>query len=382
MDRNNNRGRSPSQGDKNHKSPTPSFRQFHAAVPGHGLDPSISTQTFSTGKFNHGLNNFSSPFLDSSQPQDKLQTTVAGASLYPTNQFDQGAYLENHAISFPNQTLDSSFADNQFMYQHQALPGDFSTDYSLDNSFDSTQQSNVNPADLSKMSSPHIATPPSLLPPENYPSPGQPGSPGSTQGQFYTPQHSRHQSLDPSSAAYPLGEWQAMSFQQHRRAHSDHSDVSSNAPSPFLAQHEVLESIEKRHSPQLNTQQDNSNTFGIDGFSLAEQPRASPHHSPYVSPRLLPQQNLGLGVTQSFALQNHMGGPGPEIYTTSAADQYPSMAQIHAQNGSTFSEMGQADQYAPPIINIEPAPVSRQASFEPEQTSFTDALSPPTSKSS
>ena len=59
---------------------------------------------------------------------------------------------------------------------------------------------------------------------------------------------------------------------------------------------------------------------------------------------------------------------------------YQKMMSLHNRNSSAVSDMGQADQLAPPTINIEPAPVSRQASFEPENNNVQDALSPPTSK--
>ena len=85
------------------------------------------------------------------------------------------------------------------------------------------------------------------------------------------------------------------------------------------------------------------------------------------------QHNLG---------QNN-GGPGPEIYATQPEESpYTDMSQIHNRNDLTISDMGQADQYVTPSINIEPAPVSRQASFEVDNRNFADALQPPTSKSS
>jgi transcription factor CRZ1 len=85
------------------------------------------------------------------------------------------------------------------------------------------------------------------------------------------------------------------------------------------------------------------------------------------------QHNLG---------QNN-GGPGPEIYATQPEESYGEASEMQNRNDSTVSDMGQADQYVTPSINIEPAPVSRQASFEVETKPFAavDALQPPASKS-
>jgi len=83
-----------------------------------------------------------------------------------------------------------------------------------------------------------------------------------------------------------------------------------------------------------------------------------------------------------MAAQHNLGqnntDPGPEIYATQPEESY---VEMQNRNDSTVSDMGQADQYATPSINIEPAPVSRQASFEVEAKPFTDALLPPASKS-
>jgi hypothetical protein len=225
------------------------------------------------------------------------------------------------------------------------------------------QQSNVNPADLSKVSTPQDHQSPNLLSPENHSSPGpQPASPASTNGQFYTPQHSRHTSLDPSSA---YGDFAGANFQQHRRAPSDHSDVSSTTHSPFLAQAELHEPLESTHSPYLPAQQDTNNTFGMDQFSIGD-------NVPYRSPRLLPAMEAhGLGVGQDMMMAPSM--VPSEVYTTQPD-------QGHLRNQSMVSDMGQADQFAPPTINIEPAPVSRQASFGPHGEHFDGALSPPNSQ--
>ena len=87
-------------------------------------------------------------------------------------------------------------------------------------------------------------------------------------------------------------------------------------------------------------------------------------------------------MTQHNLGQNS-GGPGPEIFAPQPEDSSAEISQMQNRNDSTVSDMGQADQYVTPSINIEPAPVSRQASFEVETKPFAvaDALQPPASKS-
>lgn len=383
MDSIQSRGRSSLQGHNNRRSPTPSPHQYHDASPNLSLDPSVNPQTFTTGKF-VTAQPFSTPYLESTHPQTS-QPNTADASFYPHTQFNQNVFQENQ---WPGQELDSSYTTAEYLFQHNNMDNmqdDFQDEYQVDNPLVNNQQSNVNPADLS---SPHGPSSPNLLSPDSHASPPQPPSPGSTQSHYYTPQHSRHQSLDPASAAFPTTEWQGMgpAFHSHRRVPSEQSDISSNSASPYLPQHEVFESVETRPSPLVRPQQDGSQTFGLDAFSLAEQPRISPGHSPYVSPRLLPQQNQGgLGASQEVLVTQHnmgqnTGGPGPEIYATQPEESYTDMSQMHNRNDATVSDMGRADQYVTPSINIEPAPVSRQASFEVENENFPDALQPPTSK--
>jgi transcription factor CRZ1 len=394
------RGRSPSSGHSNHISPQPSPHRYHDATSELGLDPAVNNSTFTTGKFVQAATNpslaYPSPYSDTSaQVQSLPQTTSADSAFYQNSHFNQNAFQSHQPLAFEgNQPFENPFLpnSNEFLFanENSNMQGNFSnSDFAIDPAFDPNQQSNINPASLSKMPSSHSSTPPNLLSPEDHSSPGQPGSPTSTQGQFYTPQHSRHQSLDPASAAYPQGsgsaDWQGMSFQHHRRAPSDHSDISSNAPSPFLPHTEVGESIENSHSPMMGAQQDELGAFGIENFSINDphQSQVSPGHSPYISPRLTPQQSQGLGIGSDFMLQQgmqtHMAGAGPEIYATQPDGSYRNMSQMHARHTSVVSDMGQADQFPAPTINIEPAPVSRQASFEPETNNLGDNLSPPAS---
>ncbi|RMZ78838.1 hypothetical protein DV738_g3556, partial [Chaetothyriales sp. CBS 135597] len=281
----------------------------------------------------------------------------------PAAHFNQMMYQDN---TFSGQLgqLDQGFP-NDYLYSH--VVHDWQPNYTLDpTTFSVNQHNNINPADLS-VSTPDDQQSPNLLSPEHS-SPGpQPPSPASTNGQFYTPQHSRHTSLDPSSA---YGDFQSAGFQHHRRAPSDHSDVSSASHSPYLAH---AEAAEPNHSPFLAAQQDSNNTFGIDNFSIAEQ------NVPYRSPRLMPQMDQsqhGLGVGHEMLLSQGMGiAPRSELYAA-PVDVYSD----HIRNQPLATEIGQADQFAPPTINIEPAPVSRQGSFGPQGEQLAGTLSPPSNQ--
>jgi hypothetical protein len=374
------RGRSPLQGNRQHISPVPSPRLYHDSAQHLGFDPSVNPNTFTTGAFNTAQP-FTTPYLESSQQHqtDTLPQDL-NPDFYTQNHFNQPAFHENQ---FAGQSLEPSYAQNDLMYQTGNMPNDFASSqqqYTYDQNFETHQQANINPAELSKMSSPQDHASPNLLSPDNHNSPGQPASPTSTNGNYYTPQHSRHQSLDPSSAYSVPGEFQNPAFQQfqHNRTPSNQSDVSSNTGySPNLGHPEVFDSVENHASPYMHAQPDTSNDYGLGAFSL--QPQPSPGHSPYVSPRLIPNQGLGLG--QDLMLnQSQSQMPGPEIYTTQA-ESYSNMVPTHNRHGSTISDMGQADQFAPPTIQIDPAPVSRQNSFEPGTNPFGDGnLSPRTSK--
>lgn len=358
MDSQQARGRSPSQGNK-HISPGPSPHRYHDAAS--ALDPAISENTFTTGRFNTSPH-FTTPFL-----QQTSQSSLVNPNFYSS--LNQNPFRDNQ---IQDQSLDPSF-NNDFMYQN-ALSGEFPPDFPLNANFNMNQHANVNPADLNKLSPPQDHTSPHLLPPDDHSSPGQAGSPASTNGQYYTPQHSRHASLDPFSA-YGVADWQGTTFQQHRRANSDQSDISSNAPSPFLQQRESFD--DPSRSPFMPPQPDDSNTFGLDSFSIGEQSHGAQQHANYVSPRLLPAQSQGLGIAQegmmaqtNVALHVAQGFPNQ-------ADSGFQTAAMHGRNVSTTSEIGQADHFAPPTIQIDPAPISRQASFGPNAGNIANSLSPP-----
>ncbi|KAJ9660290.1 DNA-binding transcription factor [Neophaeococcomyces mojaviensis] len=347
-----------------HASPQPSPHNYPNNS--RGLDPGVYANTFSNNKFNTS-NTFQNPFGDQMQPMQ-----MQDPQLYSNNQFNHAAYQANQ-FSDPSLTQNIN-PQELFSGDNTMNTGDYAQDfaYMSNQNFNLSQQSNVNPADLSKLSSPDHASPTSgLLSPENHNSPGQQNntSPTSTNGQYHTPQHSRHTSLDPSSA-YEMGNtWQGMQFQQHRRIPSDqYSDVSSVHQSPYMGHAELHESADPNRSPYLNPQ--DTNTYGLESFNIGDQPTSQPG-STYVSPRLMPQQGLGLDSQQQ-------GGFGAEaLFST----QNFNMGSMHNRNLSSVSDMGQADQIVPPTIQIDPAPVSRQQSFGPQGEMAANALSPPSSSS-
>ncbi|KAI9888797.1 MAG: DNA-binding transcription factor [Vezdaea aestivalis] len=191
--------------------------------------------------------------------------------------------------------------------------------------------------------------------------------------------HSRNTSLDPSSAAFPQGQspidWTAQSFQGHRRAPSDHSDVSSNAPSPYLGNSDSFDPTDS-HSPLIGAQSDTGLDLGA--FTLSDDRLGvSPHRSPMMAAQ--PMQSAVPNpflMTDGMNTQPHNGFGGEQIYN---------------QHRESFPSLGvdnKADIGAPlptPEINIEFATEftgpSRQTSFGPGKGDAKDgdgnSLGPP-----
>ncbi|KAJ5157464.1 C2H2 finger domain transcription factor crzA [Penicillium canariense] len=229
----------------------------------------------------------------------------------------------------------------------------------------------VNPADLvSPISNPSASSHPSSQDPQQS-SPAPMSPPGSTPGTYYTPQHSRHTSLDPATAVYlsaqSNADWQSVmnntAFQGHRRAPSEVSEVSSANHSPYLSQHEY-EGIENNASPSLAPQNDPAlydNALGIEQFTLSEQHQQgfSPAHSPYISPRLMPQQGNDVIPSIQYASASNQFPPAPTDLYGLPGDDMMGM--------NPAGDIGQASQMAPPSINVEFAPPSRIPSFGPSK---------------
>ena len=365
------RGRLSAQGSR-HASPQPSPHNYPHNH--HGLDPGITPETFSNNKFNTAgwQNPWDNPQMQHIQNMQNMHTQD---NIYTNNQFNQNAFQGNQ---YNDPSLTQNLNPNDLFVGGDSMnTANFNQDFSyLNQGFPSSQQNNVNPAELSKLSSPDQASPGSgLLSPEAHNSPGQQNaSPTTTNGQYQTPQHSRQVSLDPASA-YDMNAmnstWQGMQFQQHRRMPSDQrSDVSSHH-SPYLGHAELSDNPDPNRSPFLYPQ-DTSNTYGLETVNIGDQAPSQPG-STYVSPRLLPQQGLGLDSQM----------PKNELGTGLFGNQQTyQMSTMHNRNLSSVSDMGQADQYAVPNIMIDPAPVSRQASFGPQgEMNSNDALSPPPNSS-
>ena len=345
-------------------------------------------------------NDFNDPSNGQSFPVDDIRQSRRASQL--NNELN---HHFNPNILEPNPPSEfEDFSQQQEFATKQSLP--FENAFMLDPQLQANMQAHhqsINPADImSNMSSPQNmnTTPPNLMPPEAS-SPGP--SPSSTHGHHFSPDHSRQVSLDPSSAQFPNGQqptdWAGMlagaQFQTHRRAPSEHSDVSSSvAPSPYLAQQASFETFESSPSPMLAAQQDPQlyhDALGIEAFSLSDpqhqvhqhqnqqQEHISPRHSPYPSPRMTPHSGFGMPPENSFMLSNDMqqgifnGQPGPEFYSSPPNQGLPQFAMRHDSG-----DMGQAAQMAPPDIHVELAPPSRQPNFEPlRPENDLDALSPP-----
>lgn len=337
-------------------SQSPQFPQ-HSAVDNSFLQPVPSGAHLShspSPQFGAQGSNLVPDHLDINNPNG---SNTDFATLFPGTGLDQNQTLDP---LFLNSTLDPQLLDSQ--PQNQALN---QTD--LMNQMATTQA--------------HSPTPPHMLQSGMHQqSPSPHASPNVTQGPFPTPGHSRHASLDPS-AAYNLGpgsEWNNMgAYRGHRRAPSDtYSDVSSVRGSPYMGNMDSFD--HDNPSPLLHAQQDPAimNEIGQFGqFNLNDNSHISPLHSPHISPRLVPQQqSLPQFVPDSFGLtpnmNNQFGNQGMPMYQEQR-EPFPPLQQ-------SGQEFGQADTMSPPEINIDFAPPSRQASFEPPKPEHqADALSPP-----
>ncbi|KAL1968887.1 hypothetical protein VTN77DRAFT_1248 [Rasamsonia byssochlamydoides] len=405
------RARSPSVGVQNRSlsrsvSPHPQYQDLSTTTA--ASFPAVSYQTSLPGSTAAEAYRFTNAYLTPAQashtspppPEQAYAQNQQYSQSFETtfvNQLEQSSAQREENFSNLLNSNPTDFDFNLYPTDNSGVPSEFDSSLLLDPQQQAQQSSqpgnqSVNPADLvSAMSSPHNAASPHLLSPEQHSSPGHNHTsppPASTSAPFYSPQHSRHTSLDPMSAAYMTSQsqsdWQGLlgnpSFQGHRRAPSEHSDVSSAAHSPFMAHQESFEGVESNHSPLFAAQNDPSlydNALGIESFSLSEQQQQqqgfSPAHSPYMSP----QQTGDVGNEPLFLSTQQTSNQFPAL----PADMYISGegAMTSAQQGGTSSgEMGQAAQMAPPpSINVELAPPSRMPSFGPGKEADFDALAPP-----
>ncbi|KAF2197561.1 hypothetical protein GQ43DRAFT_200067 [Delitschia confertaspora ATCC 74209] len=408
---NHQRGRSPSTGQHDHirhtPSPSPHAPYQHQNLSGLGLNQSLShdpfgvSNSFSSQQVTTAGQDFdlSSQYLTTSQPQQfhqqsssAHQTFFPGISQQASPQFPpQGNHLSPDILDINNPLGGTQEEFNNFFQGNNVNRGQAIDPSFLGNTLDpqlleSQQGPSVDPTNLMHpmaTTQAHSPTPPHLLQPGRIPSQHNSphASPMLNQGGF-SPAHSRHASLDPS-AAYTQGqEWGGMNFRGHRRSPSDtYSDVSSVRGSPYLGNVDTFD--DNNPSPLLGAQQDSAlfqDVMQFGQFTLNEnhsQPHISPGHSPHISPRLIPQQhslpqfqpgNFGLANNQ-FAEQQGLG-----MYQSQGQEPFPNISSLNGPG----PEIGQADTMSPPEINIDFAPPSRQASFEPAKPgNQADALSPP-----
>ena len=413
--------RSPSVGRQaNTHISQPSSSKYPDHVSGIGLDPSITASTFTAGAFNTGIPttnagdqyDFSKIYLNVNSQPPRFQQNILPSNDFSAQELDQSYGQGNNISNGQQRPSQLHLPDSNRQFTNEFTPPEPSSDFGggqlqpqglngkQESSFDNFmvdpslqsggqgQNHSINPADLMEsMSSTQglLPTPPNVMMLDSRNLSGQ--SPSMQQTQFYTPGHSRHTSLDPARQNFgnlsQHTDWTGMlggaSFQQHRRAPSEHSEIGSVAPSPYLGQQESFDGYDQDHSPMMNPQQDNSlyhEALKIERFSLSDHQHQqqrqglSPRPSPYVSPRMAPHQGLGIQPDSQFILpsndMNAQFGNGPG----------PTFSNYELKHDS--SDMGQAAQMAPPEINVELAPPSRLSQFEPtrDETDL-DTLSPP-----
>ncbi|CRL27181.1 Zinc finger, C2H2-type/integrase, DNA-binding [Penicillium camemberti] len=414
-----NHGTAYSPGDIKHRSvsPSPHGQQYHDPnTGGLGVDPSMAAYSTNPSFHNpdgsiggaeaYGYPSYlaGAPSTQTLSPTDQsyaptINTNIPISQSFETSLVNQ---LEHSSTGLRQMQGDENFSNmlnsnhpelDFSLYQNHSPNSTSTPEYDssllLDPQMHQRQSINqaINPADLvSPISNPSISSHPSSQD-QQHSSPGPMSPPGSTPGAYYTPRHSRHTSLDPATAAYLTAQsgpdWQSVmnnvSFQGHRRAPSEVSEVSSANHSPYLSQHE-FDGIENNASPSLAPQSDPSlyeNGLGMESFTLSEQHQQgiSPLHSPYISPRLMPQQG-GEMVPNNSYLSQFPSAP-TDMYGMPQEDMM-NMGQLNNIPG----DIGQASQMAPPSINVEFAPPLRNPTFDPSKsTADFDSLSPPAMRS-
>ncbi|CAG8925233.1 unnamed protein product [Penicillium salamii] len=393
-------------------SPQPHAQQYHNPNAGLSIDPSMGayptapsfhSQDGGIGAESYGYPNYSSalsPTQTLSPPADQNYPPAINTNNLPISQSfetslaNQLEHSANGLRPMQEENFSNMLNSNQpeldfSLYQNHspsASTSEYDTSQLLDPQMHQRQSMNqaVNPADLVSPISNSGSSHPSQDPQHSSPGPMSP--PGSTPGTYYTPQHSRHTSLDPSTAYYnphPNPDWQSVmnnvSFQGHRRAPSEVSEVSSANHSPYLSQHE-FDGIENNASPSLAPQSDPTlyeNGLGMESFTLSEQQQQgiSPLQTPYISPRLMPQQG-GEMIPNASYLSPFPAAP-TDMYGMSQDDMM-NMGQLNNAPG----DIGQASQMAPPSINVEFAPPLRNQNFDSSKpTADYDSLSPPAMRS-
>ena len=358
-----------------HSSSPPRFSQQSPSLDSNG-NASFNPAMFTSGMQGDGNDQFSFPdqggYLN---PTPTSQAFPQGS--LPSNDFSstsQEAFKRNSISSQRPSSLNLQNSNHQFQGDFPSpFPSAGDGSFVLDPALRSAgqQSQSINPADIMGGQEQGANGQNVMHMDQQGLSPKQ--SPA-LHGGLYSPASSRHGStLDPATAGLTQtaqgGEWSGMASSPfgHRRAPSEHSDVSSVGPSPYLKQ-EGFETFESHHSPLLNAQQDPNayqNTLGMERFTISDtnQPGLSPKISPYPSPRMSPHQPVGLVPESQFILGSNDpgfgGSPGPEMYA--GADH--------------MGDIGHAQQMEPPSINVTFAPTRHMDHNRGESNA--DALSPP-----
>lgn len=369
-------------------------QRFSQADLGNSLCAPSDNQNFQPGfqqqfSTNQNFNNQQFGFQDNFLGSNDLTSNNLGSNNFTQDDFS--LFANNTNLSEPFQS------NNMFMNNNpQQLPS-----------------SSVNPADLGigDMPSPHHHSPtppqgfqqpfPQVSSAQHSPSFNAQHSPSFDQNQFsHTPGHSRQTSLQPETAQFPNAvppvNWGEVpqQFKNHRRTPSEYSDfsASSAAPSPNLGLNHSFDNVDQRNSPMMHPQDQTNfqDLLNMEQFSISNPPPVhqgtspfhgrSPAHSPTPSPMLNAQQGGPGNINQQSPFMLSMNNNNPQLLThNSAPDIYGHNTEQFHMERSNSTEMGQAQQMAPPEINIDLAPPSRQNSFEPPKPApiDQDALLPP-----
>lgn len=395
-----NQGPVHSSGDLQHRSVSPAShgQQYHDPNGGLTVDPSLGA--YPTGPSFHnpdggvgvesyeyspysGLSPTGLPRTETlSPPADPGYAPAMNTNNHPISQSFEATLARQLEHSNGLQHIQEGnftemFNSNQpdfSLYQGHS-PNAPASDYDSSQLLDPQM---ISPVDLVSPISNPASSHPSQDP--QHSSPGHMSPPASTPGTYYTPQHSRHTSLDPSTAYYnphPNPDWQSVmnnvSFQSHRRAPSEVSEVSSANHSPYLSQHEI-DGIENNASPALLPQNDPTlyeNGLGMESFTLSDtQHGISPLQTPYISPRLMPQQSGEVVPSASYLSPF----PAAPVDTYGITQEEMNIDQPN----NVLGDIGQASQMAPPSINVEFAPPLRNQNLDlSRSTADFDSLSPP-----
>jgi hypothetical protein len=376
-----------SQQSINHHSPAHSQSQFNTSS---SLNPALlgSSSSFDQNSFqaqleagNDGQSLYDSQnndFLNQNQQssgfglggsneqaffqQDQFNDFKPAISQAQQNQFHRPTVDTNHTSSPPppfiattTQPGQNSFGGDFDLFQGSNIQNENLIDPNLlvqaeNASSPGSSQSQSNMA--SSLAPNHSISPPHSQQAYDAPSPHSyaPRSPN---------MHARN-SLDPSSAAFPQGtDWsvvqaqlQSEAFSQHRRAPSDHSEISSVTHSPMIPTIESFEPMHYQPSPLMASQPDGSmmsELVGIEQFSLSDN-RISPIPSPAMSPHLSPQHISGPNDS-NFRLSPH---PDPQAW------QRPrSPFEQHQEAFPSFGN-NQQPQMTAPEIQVDLAPPYNQ----------------------